>query len=367
MKMKLVLLAFRFKDREYISWAKAQLGNAFNPRIVSIIQAATCSSDDEECKVHYSVLVQSDLIEAEVAANIMLEIEEVRKKKEPGIAEIMELYHSGNDFLVKKAKEFVVEKYGNYVLNILRKEYPTYAEKYREEMYHSGVMGLITAMKNYNVSKGAFTTYSKLFIKHEINEQINFLNNDTTVHYNAVQRKITEAISAISDEGYEPTVERISIMAEMKPEVVRRELDYIERTKFIYLDDESEDLGDITDYSTSPEKLVIENERYACLQKCIDSLPEVVRKVVWQKYLTSDNNEKIANDLNLSIGQVRNNFQKGLESLRNDRRLCETFYEYLSDADRELMEYLIPVVEDPWIYVKQIGFEIWTDTDQWSA
>lgn len=133
-------------------------------------------------------------------------------------------------------------------------------------------------------------------------------------------------------------------MSEIKPEIVKRELDYIERTKFVYLDDGEEEKDEISDYNSSPEHIMLENEKAICIRKCIDSLPETVKQVVILRYQTDFNNEEIAKRLGLTVGQVRNHYQKGLELLRKDSRMCEVFGDYMSEADKELAKYNILVI-----------------------
>lgn len=342
--LDVILMALKVEDYELGNWAKNELQVRYGKVAADCIVKAVTLKEEQASKEVIKQLIQKDILDIEETANLILKIKEVRKKDRFSISDIMDMYHSENDFLVRKSKEYIVINYGRYVHNIVHKVYPTYAEKYEEELYHSGLMGLIIAMKGYSVEKGAFTTYSKMFIRHEINSQINFHNNDSTVHYNGVQKKISDAIAQIYDAGYEPSIERIAIMSEIKPEIVKRELDYIERTKFVYLDDGEEEKDEISDYNSSPEHIMLENEKAICIRKCIDSLPETVKQVVILRYQTDFNNEEIAKRLGLTVGQVRNHYQKGLELLRKDSRMCESFGDYMSEADKELAKYNIPVI-----------------------
>lgn len=120
-------------------------------------------------------------------------------------------------------------------------------------------------MKGYDVSQGAFTTYSQPFIRHMINSQINFYTG-STVHYTKIQSLINDAIKMLQDKGMEPTVRKITTLTDLKPEIVRRELDCIANTTLQYIDSadtKDEEYGSMT----SPEDVVIEQTKTAALQK----------------------------------------------------------------------------------------------------
>lgn len=344
MELRFLLGIIRIGDYDFKVWAKKKLSKLITENAAKYVYEAVKAKELADSRSFIAKLICLSDIEFEKIPEMISLIIESRKKEKFTISEIMKMYHSEDSFLVQKSKECIVTNYSNYVHDIIHTSYPTYAEKYEEELYHSGLMGLIIAMKNYSEEKGAFTTYSKMFIRHEINEQLNYHNNNTTVHYNGVQKKIADAINKICEDGYEPTVNRIAIMAELKPEVVKRELDYIERTKFVYLDDNPQEADGLIDYNTSPERIAIENERDQCLLECVESLPPDIRKVVWMVFLTDSSYEKIAKELNLSAGQVRNNMKKGLDQLRSDSRLCEVFSDYLGAAEVELAKYNLPVI-----------------------
>lgn len=251
---------------------------------------------------------------------------------------IMKMNNSGNEFFVKKAKELVVESYGLYVRKIIHNYYPSYAVKYGDELYQCGCIGLLKAMNNYK-TEYKFNTYCTNFVKHEISCQLNFHKNSSTVHFNNIQKKINTAIAEIKAEGFEPSVEKISIMTDLKPEMVKRELDYIERTKFQYLDaDEGNDR--VCEYEATPEAMFAQKERDESLHKAVMELPEEYRIIVIMR-CDNHTNAEIAKRLNISVGQVKVKYQKALQVLKRDHRLYETFSDYYSDAAVHMSHYSV--------------------------
>ena len=251
---------------------------------------------------------------------------------------IMKMYGSGDEFFVKKAKELIVESYGLYVRKIIHNYYPSYAVKYGEELFQCGCIGLLKAMSNYK-TEYKFNTYCTNFVRHEISNQLNFHKNSSTVHFNNIQRRINQAIADIKSEGYEPSVEKISIMTDLKPEMVKRELDYIERTKFQYLDaDEGNDRA--CEYEATPEAMFAQKERDESLHKAVMELPEEYRIIVIMR-CDNHTNAEIAERLDISVGQVKVKYQKALQVLKRNHRLHETFSDYYSDAAVYMSHYSV--------------------------
>lgn len=254
---------------------------------------------------------------------------------------VMNMYHSNDDFLVKKSKELVIDNYSMYVHDIIHKHYSSYALKYGEELFQCGCIGLLNAMVNYN-NQYKFNTYCTNFILHEIHAQLNFHNNNTTVHYNNIQKKINQAIAEIKNEGMEPSVNKIAIKTELKREVIERELDYIERTRFQYLD--VEDGNDrACEYDATPEALFAQKERDESLYQAIQDLPREYQAVVMMKW---DNctNEEIAKAMHTTIGKIKTKYQRGLQMMKRNPCLYETFSDYYSEAKVHMARYSVNAI-----------------------
>ena len=250
---------------------------------------------------------------------------------------IMKMYNSENEFWIKKSKELIVEGYGMYVRKIIHNYYPSYATKYGDELFQCGCIGLLKAMHNYK-TEYKFNTYCTNFVRHEISSQLNF-HKCSTVHYNNIQRKINQAINDIKSEGFEPSIEKISIMTDLKPEIIKRELDYIERTKFKYLDaDEGSDRA--CEYETSPEALYSQKERDESLYKAVSELPEEYREIIVM-HCENHTNVEIAHCLNISVGKVKTKYQKALQYLKRNHHLYEAFSDYYSEATIHMSRYSV--------------------------
>lgn len=264
------------------------------------------------------------------------------------IESIMELYHSGG-LGIKFAQECILDNYENFVRDIIRKYYPTYANDNYQDMFQCGCIGLLNAMKSYDCKRGAFTTFSISFIRHEINAWINYFSNDSTVHYTKLQNRINEAVRELEGQGIQPTAPKISILTELKPETVQRELKFMERIKFLHLDDpsESETQELSVGYTESPEHVLINKEKNEALLSALKGLPEEIREVLVRRFDLEQTIDTIAKRTSeslgryISIGQVKNYIQKGLGMLRSNTLLKTEYPERISKQEREVLRYMV--------------------------
>ncbi len=155
---------------------------------------------------------------------------------------ILQCYRSGDEQLVRMAKEQLIDFYGNYVWKLILTDYPSFVEKNGDDLFQQGVIGLLEALKNYD-GKHAFTTCSKPFIKHEVSAYVSNLTENRTFYYAKNQKKVKEAIARLEREKTAVTVEHIMELTGLSRKVAAQELNALERTNFVYMDGlESSDL-----------------------------------------------------------------------------------------------------------------------------
>lgn len=332
-------------DYELRNYAKSELSRMFSAEAVGVIrdfikdgirkldkdeEAAFIS--DMEAKGNIPAFNCYPLIDAFAKAA------ERRTDTPLPIGSIMEMYHSDDDFLIKKSKEYVIRGYEMFVNKVMHTYYPQFATSNMEELQQCGAIGLLKAMKGYDAGSGEFTTYSFSFVRHEISKQVNFLKHSPSVHYNNMQKKIKDAEASLINDGYEATVMQISLLTGLKPEVVMREKECLERARYIYLDD-SENTKEYTCcYDDTPEAICEKHEKSRTLVECIDSLPPDVRTVFLMK-IDHRTNEEIANRLGATVGQIKTKCQQATNMLRKDLRIRGVYKANLSKAEYGMLRY----------------------------
>lgn len=111
---------------------------------------------------------------------------------------IMEDYHSGNDAKRDKAIEQAVYAMDALVKFVIKRNYPTYRQKYYEDMLQTGRMAVVQTLGGYVPGKCAPSSYFYTNIKHEIQVFVAEEVHKTTRHYAAMANKIRKAEHALS-------------------------------------------------------------------------------------------------------------------------------------------------------------------------
>lgn len=350
LSLSTLLLSLKAKSSyELRTYAKKQFESKYGTEDADTISKLMNEHASKKKEVLFSKLRTSESIPPDEMEALISLITEASSKRTFPIGCIMEMYRSGNEFLIKESKGIAISKNERFIHDIIHKNYPTYASGYGDELYQCGVIGLIKAMERYDESKGAFTTYCRFFIMHEMSDQVNFHRNNTTVHYNNLQKKINEAVTELKNKGkYQPTVKDIAFYTGLKPETVKRELQYSERTRFIYMDTfetdtEKDKIANKSIYADSPDKIVEQKEKERALSESMNTLPYPIKEVLVLRFIEGDTNDCIAKKLGISIGQVKTYAQKGLRMLRHDKKLCYAYQDHLSSAERDMLKYSLPV------------------------
>lgn len=325
-------------DYELRGYAKKEISDRYSFLVLDIIEAAINAETDQECSKCLRALNEAQEMSVDATAILSKEVLAARNQEFLPMECIMELYHSDNEFLIDKSKEKTILQYDQFVYSVIHQYCPSYASKYKEELYQSGVIGILEALKNYDVDKGAFTTYSKMFIMHQLSEQINFSNNGTSTYYNQVQNKIKAAEMKLKADKMDISVSALAILTELNPEVIKRELAYMERTKFLYLDAEDE-TTQIFDLIESPEDLSIKKESTSILLEVLESLPDKTKDVVIRKFIMGETDLDIANRYQTSTGKIKAVFQKGLKMLKADPRIRHAFSDRLTNMENEMLKF----------------------------
>ena len=92
----------------------------------------------------------------------------IRKQKKNQERFYIELYRSGNKDSKDKAICYFFDTYENFIKQQIQQFYPTYKNKYFDDLLSSGKLGLLEALQKYDPDKGTFTTCSKPYIRYEL-------------------------------------------------------------------------------------------------------------------------------------------------------------------------------------------------------
>lgn len=199
----------------------------------------------------------------------------------------------------------MIEKYENYIWQVVNKLYPTYVSTAREkeEAFQNGAIGIMEAMKGYDPLKGRFTTYCTPFLKKEIGKQVRFVLSESSEYLARTNRRVKKAIAKIESEGMEVSVERVMKETGLSGKIVKREM------KIDYAKASLEALSSMGSDMRISDELVVND--------ILKGLLSISQKIVKLKAVENWSFKKIARYLNMSEACVKKEYASAIEILRS--------------------------------------------------
>ena len=248
----------------------------------------------------------------------------VRKKKEAKnrIKDyvIFELYNSSDPFLIMKAKELTVKYYNRFLYYIMEKQFSDYIAKYSEDLYQCGVVGLLKSLIHYD-GTFAITTYSHLYIVHEMTGFIYYLQNIPSPHYAKIQRKIISAEKYLTWNGFPATDEAIAKKTGLSMKSVIKGRTLIQMNNAKPIDLYSQDyLDTLLNTDNIIENTAFNNMDYEFLFSIIMELPCDQYRILYLKLFEEYTFEEIAKTMKWKSGKVSKSYYNGIEYLKEQMK-----------------------------------------------
>jgi RNA polymerase sigma factor for flagellar operon FliA len=186
----------------------------------------------------------------------------------------------------------------------------------REDLLHSGVLGLLEALQRYDPSQGAkFETYAALRIRGAMLDE---LRRNCWLPRSLVRqmREMDRALSVLTSKlGREPTEEELAAEMGLKPETLHKVAGDINCASFLSLE-ELLFLPEDEDAESAPLASVLAMEEKAWLAGAIDQLPERQRLVLALYYQEEMTLKEIGLVLGVSESRVCQLHAQALARLR---------------------------------------------------
>ena len=171
------------------------------------------------------------------------------------IMRIMDRYHNGNPEEIEQSKREMLGIMDSYIIRRINDIYPTYKEKYLDDLIQQARVGVLEGMKKFDPTKGAPTTYLKLYIDHEIGLFLTEMVNNTSLYYTKQTKTVSQCISDKKERGIPFTLEDVAIETQVPLKTVKKALELKNRS-FVSIDS-GVNLISETD---SPEQVFIKKE-----------------------------------------------------------------------------------------------------------
>lgn len=217
---------------------------------------------------------------------------------------------------MSQSLEQIIEENTNLIYSISH-----YFENYpnKEDLFQAGVMGLITAYKNYDASfNNKFTTYAYTYI---LGEMKKFVREDKGIK---ISRDITKLNLQIEKATIlltqklmrQPTIKELSNYLEIDEYFIAEAMKSINVLQSL---DEplNNDGKQITLYDSVSEQKVNNLDELIALRQELSLLPELERNLIEQRYMCDMTQTETAEALGMTQVQVSRKEQKVLMKLKD--------------------------------------------------
>lgn len=217
---------------------------------------------------------------------------------------------------MSQSLEQIIEENKNLIYSISH-----YFENYpnKEDLFQAGVMGLITAYKNYDASfNNKFTTYAYTYI---LGEMKKFVREDKGI-------KISRDITKLNLQIEKATI--LLTQKLMRQPTIKELSDYLEIDEYFIAEarnsinvlqslDEplNNDGKQITLYDSVSEQKVTDLDELIALRRELSLLPDLERNLIEQRYMCDMTQTETAEALGMTQVQVSRKEQKVLMKLKD--------------------------------------------------
>lgn len=284
-------------------YSKKIVAERFGSEMPEMIVKAWKNKEDLPC------LLQNDL-----------ECQEAWNTKEDSlfmsVPAIMDFYRNGPSGMLDQIKEQMILAHKGYIYYIMNHYFFSF-RSYEEDLYDCGVIGLIKALKDYNW-KNAFTTYSKMFVIHEMAAFTYYLQGNPSCYYAQIQRRIKDVIG--SDLDIQIPINEISEKTGIKADIVSRELMVMRATEFVWIDASPSLVNAIEDKRENIDAEVEKKLEMEILKNAILKLNENERELILMYFFKNYSFGRIAREKGIYYNLVRKQYNEVLDKLKREIR-----------------------------------------------
>jgi RNA polymerase sigma factor (sigma-70 family) len=211
-----------------------------------------------------------------------------------------------------------------WVITLLRRFFSDLYMRESEELLIEAQAEVFMALKGYDESKGAFSTYITNYIRHYATERYASKNN-TSVYYSKYYREYLEYKSQFEGEGVKMTMADYADLIGITPNTLRIAIEKSgSAMNTVSTDDENYVENDSASTALSPEELALQKEQSVAIKEALEALSKEQREILVMRlgYNTAKlTRDSIAVKLNIPKERVDAQYTRGIQNMQ--RRLSK--------------------------------------------
>lgn len=239
-----------------------------------------------------------------------------QEMRDLSIEDIIRMFRSWDPDIQNRGATFLYYYMEGYVKSVITNYFPSYKEKYMDDLFHEGMKGVFDGAAKYDPAIAKPTTFFKRYIFSEISQYVTKQIHESTPHfqkYNRIIKKAEQEFVRFGKTDYTDTDLAIATGINLETikntrKVSRKMISHIEST-------------DVDFYSTSaqiegPLESLINNEVSNILWECLDKLPELERDVLVGFYVENHSMNEVAQKLDVPIHIIKKAREHSLKQLK---------------------------------------------------
>lgn len=243
--------------------------------------------------------------------------------------ELVKICQSGNKTERRLALERIVKLNDSLIVHLIRKNFPTYQQRYMEDMMQEGRIAMCQYADKYDLSKN--TTLSTFIAPYIISAVKKFICNiqNVSTYYAGQLGRYKKAIRDLAQEGnINPSLADISESMGCGLFAAQRISDLATHVNPISIEGDVKDCELANASGGSPQSIYESKERREQLYKAIRKLTKLQQRVIYELYFNSpDNTEtpitEVADRLGLNTIAIRRQKEEALCALREADELSD--------------------------------------------
>lgn len=254
--------------------------------------------------------------------------------------QLVDILNNGSESEQAFAMELLLEKNNNLIGHVMHKYYHTYCVEHQDDMWQEGRLAIFSHAKDFDPSRGTFSTFITPYIKDAIKMYICEIHG-ISPHYAVQVKKLNAAINDLAAAGVDNLdFGQLAEIMGVGPDAVARIYSMSQHLNMASIEGDGKSNTLASPMSESPYAQVAEAEKNSAIHRAVDKLPKGERAVINATFFGDSDRERslsdVAKELGMSTSEVRRLKNLALRRMAEFREMYD--YDFTPER-RQLDDY----------------------------